>query len=61
LSIAEKSLNEFVNLVRDSIRLFSFIELFWNTFDTLPQMKGYENGKTFLPKKDDIILEGVTY
>ncbi len=39
ISIAEKSLNEFVNLVRDAIRLFSFIELFWKTFEELPEMK----------------------
>jgi hypothetical protein len=39
ISIAEKSLNEFVNLVRNGIRLFSFIELFWKTFEELPKMK----------------------
>lgn len=60
--MAEKALNEFLNLMRDALRLFSFIDLLWKTFDTLPPIHGYEDGKDFSPDiKKDIEFQNLSF
>ena len=39
MAIAEKSLNEFLHLLRDILREFSSISLLWSTFDSLTPIK----------------------
>lgn len=61
ITVAEKSLNEFLHLTRDGLRLFSYIELLWNTFDTLDTIRWYESGKSFKKYQKDIVLQNVTF
>ena len=54
MAVAEKSLNEFLHLLRDILREFSSISLLWSTFDSLTPIKGYDSGSTFAKKSKDI-------
>ena len=62
IAMAEKALNEFLNLMRDALRLFWFIDLLWQTFDTLPPIQWYSNGETFHTHKwKDIELRDISF
>lgn len=43
MAVAEKSLNEFLHLLRDILREFSSISILWSTFESLTPIKGYES------------------
>ena len=61
MAVAEKSLNEFLHLLRDILREFSSISLLWSTFDSLTPIKGYDSGSTFLQKSKDIEVQNISY
>ena len=61
MAVAEKSLNEFLHLLRDILREFSSISLLWSTFDSLTPIEGYSEGTPFSPQAKDIILKDISY
>lgn len=61
MAVAEKSLNEFLHLLRDILREFSSISLLWSTFDALTPIEGYSEGIPFSPQAKDIILKDISY
>jgi ATP-binding cassette subfamily B protein len=61
MAVAEKSLNEFLHMLRDILREFSSISLLWSTFDSLTPIKGYDTGSTFTPTPQDIIINSISY
>ena len=61
MAVAEKSLNEFLHLLRDILREFSSISLLWSTFDSLTPIKGYDSGSPFLKKSKDIEVQNISY
>ncbi len=61
MAIAEKSLNEFLHLLRDILREFSSISLLWSTFDSLTPIKWYSTGIVFSPHPKDIIIDSISY
>lgn len=61
MAVAEKSLNEFLHLLRDILREFSSISILWSTFDSLTPIHGYDSGSVFRKRFDDIILEKISY
>lgn len=61
ITVAEKSLNEFLHMLRDMLRNFSSISILWETFDTLRPIRGYDVGSTFVPHKKDIEIQNISY
>ncbi len=61
MAVAEKSLNEFLHLLRDILREFSSISLLWSTFDSLTPIKWYDSGSPFSPKPQNIEIQNISY
>lgn len=61
ITVAEKSLNEFLHMLRDMLRNFSSISILWETFDTLKPIHGYGSWSLFSPHKKDIEITNISY
>ncbi|NUJ97866.1 ABC transporter ATP-binding protein [Candidatus Gracilibacteria bacterium] len=61
ISLMERNIVSFLDLMRDILRDFSSVELLWETFENLPPIKGYDVGYTFKPSKDDIRIKNISY
>jgi ABC-type multidrug transport system fused ATPase/permease subunit len=61
MAVAEKSLNEFLHLLRDILREFSSISLLWSTFDSLTPIKWYDSGKVFQIHDKPLEIKNISY
>ncbi len=61
ISLMERNIVSFLDLMRDILRDFSSVELLWETFENLPPIKWYDVWYTFKPSKDDIQIKNISY
>lgn len=61
LSLAELSMNNFLHILRNLLRVLSSIELLWSTFENLTPIKWFNEWKEFKMIQDKIILKNITY
>lgn len=61
LSLAELSMNNFLHMLRNLLRVLSSIELLWSTFENLTPIKWFNEWKEFKMTQDKIILKNITY
>lgn len=57
----DKAVSDLLQFSRNFLKDIGLVEKLWDTFDTLPKIKGYDKGNTFKEKEKDIIVENITY
>lgn len=50
-----------INIYQSLVKYFQRVTKLWRTFDTTPQIKGYNEGKMFVFHKGDIVFNDVTF
>ncbi|MDD3646626.1 MAG: ABC transporter ATP-binding protein [Candidatus Gracilibacteria bacterium] len=61
LIIMQKSISEFISFYVEFTKQFVNVEKLWDFFDTTPEIKGYDIGKTFTHKTGEIEIKNLTY
>ncbi len=61
MTLMEKTINQFLDMTKDILREFDSIELLWETFEKLPPIKWYDEGKSFVNHNKDINIKNITY
>ncbi len=57
----DKAVNDFLQLSRNFLKDIGLVEKFWDTFDNLPSIKGYDKWTSFKAKNENIELKNITY
>lgn len=61
MSFMEKNTDALLHVSREILKDFFQVEKLWSTFDKLPKVKGYDTGNIFIPQKENISIENITY